>query len=153
MSLDIMPDQSEEQLFQQIHSQIKEDRKKAIKNILKGLAPERYILFLLEQSKINPDDAGASISTDAIRTLTANCKHFTFKVNGTLPLEKAFVTGGGVSIKEIEPKTMQSKLMNRLFFCGEVLDIYGYTGGYNITSALVTGRVAGLHAGESIQQD
>ncbi|MBA5791138.1 NAD(P)/FAD-dependent oxidoreductase, partial [Escherichia coli] len=60
-------------------------------------------------------------------------KDFTFEVNGTLDFEKAFVTGGGVSVKEIKPKEMQSKLMEGLFFCGEILDINGYTGGYNIT--------------------
>ncbi|CAC7018320.1 NAD(P)/FAD-dependent oxidoreductase [Staphylococcus aureus] len=74
-------------------------------------------------------------------------KGFVFKVNGTLPIDKAFVTGGGVSLKEIQPKTMMSKLVPGLFLCGEVLDIHGYTGGYNITSALVTGHVAGLYAG------
>ncbi len=57
-------------------------------------------------------------------------------------LKKAFVTGGGVSVKEINPKEMSSKFTNGLYFCGEVLDIHGYTGGYNITSALVTGRIA-----------
>ena len=151
MSLDVLPDKQQEQLFQELYALVKEESKKAIKNIFKGIVPERYLLFLLEQSKINPDDVGASIAADKIRQFAANCKQFQFKVNGTLPLEKAFVTGGGVSIKEIEPKTMQSKKMKRLFFCGEVLDIYGYTGGYNITSALVTGRVAGLSAGEIIK--
>ena len=63
-----------------------------------------------------------------------------------MPLEKAFVTGGGVSVKEIEPQTMGSKLMNGLYFCGEILDVHGYTGGYNITSAFVTGRLAGTNA-------
>ena len=71
-------------------------------------------------------------------------------VHGTQPLEKAFVTGGGVSIKEIEPKTMASKQKAGLYFCGEILDIHGYTGGYNITSALVTGKVAGMSAAKSI---
>ncbi|WP_180536600.1 NAD(P)/FAD-dependent oxidoreductase, partial [Staphylococcus haemolyticus] len=75
-------------------------------------------------------------------------KAFTLKVNGTLPIDKAFVTGGGVSLKEIWPKTMMSKLQPGLFLCGEVLDIHGYTGGYNITSALVTGHVAGYEAGK-----
>lgn len=56
------------------------------------------------------------------------------------------MTGGGVSVKEIVPKEMQSKLMPGLFFCGEILDINGYTGGYNITCALVTGRLAGVNA-------
>jgi predicted flavoprotein YhiN len=68
------------------------------------------------------------------------------EVNGTLPIEKAFVTGGGVHIKEIEPKTMQSKIMQGLYFCGEILDIHGYTGGYNITAASCTGYVAGKSA-------
>lgn len=75
-----------------------------------------------------------------------SCKQFLIKVNGTLALEKAFVTGGGVSVKEIEPQTMASKLMEGLYFCGEILDVHGYTGGYNITSALVTGRLAGTNA-------
>jgi hypothetical protein len=75
------------------------------------------------------------------------------KVNGTLPLEKAFVTGGGVSVKEIEPQTMGSKIMNGLFFCGEILDVHGYTGGYNITSALVTGRLAGTNAALSAKNN
>ena len=65
-----------------------------------------------------------------------------------VPIEKAFVTGGGVHIKEIEPKTMQSKLMEGLYFCGEILDIHGYTGGYNITAASCTGYVAGKSAAE-----
>ena len=68
-------------------------------------------------------------------------KEFTVNVNGTQSIEKAFVTGGGVSVKEINPKEMSSKFTNGLYFCGEVLDIHGYTGGYNITSALVTGRI------------
>ena len=67
-------------------------------------------------------------------------------VYGTQPIEKAFVTGGGVSTKEIDPKTMGSKIKNGLYFCGEILDVHGYTGGYNITSALVTGRIAGDNA-------
>ncbi len=63
-------------------------------------------------------------------------------MNGTLPIDKAFVTGGGVSLKINLPKTMMSKLVPGLFLCGEVLDIHGYTGGYNITSALVQVHVA-----------
>ena len=72
--------------------------------------------------------------------------NFRFKVNGSLPIEKGFVTGGGVHLKEVNPKSLQSKLTQGLYFCGEVLDIHGYTGGYNITAAFVTGYVAGMHA-------
>lgn len=73
-------------------------------------------------------------------------KQFRFRAVGTKSIEEAFVTGGGVNLKEINPKTMESKLMPGLFFCGEVLDIHGYTGGYNITAAFSTGYTAGMHA-------
>jgi predicted Rossmann fold flavoprotein len=146
MVLDALPDHSEECLFQEIIKWINADPKKIIKNTLKGLLQERYLLFLLEQSGIDPNAQGAMIGNEKLRTFSKNCKCFTFTVNGTLPLEKAFVTGGGVSVKEIEPQTMASKLTDGLYFCGEILDIHGYTGGYNITSALVTGRLAGMNA-------
>ncbi|MFP3427657.1 NAD(P)/FAD-dependent oxidoreductase, partial [Pseudoalteromonas sp. SIMBA_162] len=80
----------------------------------------------------------AEISQEKIRSFAHELVSFEMDVHGTLPLEKAFVTGGGVSVKEIEPKTMASKKKVGLYFCGEILDIHGYTGGYNITSALVT---------------
>jgi predicted Rossmann fold flavoprotein len=146
MSIDALPDQNKEELFQQIASLCKAEPKKAIKNVIKGLLPERYVLFLLEQSGIDPQTPAGTVSHEAIRTFVHHCKQFTFHVHGTLPLEKAFVTGGGVSVKEIHPKTMASKKMEGLYFCGEILDIHGYTGGYNITAALVTGRLAGINA-------
>lgn len=148
LSLDAIPELKEEALFQDVLSRIKTDPKKAIKNSLKGFLPERYLFFLLEHNMIDPSEQGASISHEKLRNFIKNCKQFSIKVNGTLPLEKAFVTGGGVSVKEIEPQTMASKKINGLYFCGEILDIHGYTGGYNITSALVTGRLAGLNAGK-----
>ncbi|NRD76178.1 NAD(P)/FAD-dependent oxidoreductase [Bacillus sp. BRMEA1] len=146
VSLDALPEQTEEKLFQDITKLIKMEPKKIIKNTLKGLLPERYLLFLLEQSEIDPAEQSGGISHEKIRLLSRNCKQFQFTVNGTLSIEKAFVTGGGVSVKEVDPKTMGSKLMPGLYFCGEILDIHGYTGGYNITSALVTGRLAGTNA-------
>jgi predicted Rossmann fold flavoprotein len=145
MSLDALPDKKEEDVFQEITNLVKSEPKKSIKNTLKGLLPERYLLFLIEENGIDPSAQGGMISNEKIRSFSKSCKQFTMKVNGTLPLEKAFVTGGGVSVKEIEPQTMGSKLMDGLYFCGEILDIHGYTGGYNITSALVTGRLAGTN--------
>ncbi len=146
MSLDALPDKREEEIFQEIVRLVKSEPKKSIKNTLKGLLPERYLLFLLEQNGIDPSEQGGMISNEKIRSFSKSCKQFLINVNGTLPLEKAFVTGGGVSVKEIEPQTMGSKLMDGLYFCGEILDVHGYTGGYNITSALVTGRLAGTNA-------
>jgi predicted Rossmann fold flavoprotein len=147
MSLDVLPHQKEEEIFQAILKMTKEEPKKALKNLLKGFLPERYLLFLLEKNAIDPLVTASNLSHENIRGFAKDCKQFQFKVNGTLAIEKAFVTGGGVSVKEIHPKEMESKIMSGLFFCGEILDIHGYTGGYNITSALVTGRLAGINAG------
>ncbi|MFT4414930.1 NAD(P)/FAD-dependent oxidoreductase [Fredinandcohnia humi] len=152
VSIDALPQMNVEEIFQHILKVTKEEPKKAIKNILKGFLPERYLLFLLEKNKIDPQVTFANLSHEHIRSFAKDCKQFQFYVNGTLPIEKAFVTGGGVSVKEIHPKEMESKLMQGLFFCGEILDIHGYTGGYNITSALVTGRLAGENAGRKARK-
>lgn len=146
MKLDVLPEKNQEDIFQEVMKCIKTDPKKAIKNTLKGLLPERYLHFLLEKSGIDLQEQGTVIAHDKIRRFAELCKDFQFTVYGTQPLEKAFVTGGGVSIKEIHPKEMASKVMDGLYFCGEILDIHGYTGGYNITSALVTGKLAGQNA-------
>jgi predicted Rossmann fold flavoprotein len=146
VSIDALPDKTEEQAFQHIVKMLKEEPKKAVKNIIKGLIPERYLLFLLDESKIDEAITYDHLPNESLRQFVRYVKGFSFKVNGTLPIEKAFVTGGGVSTKEINPKEMSSKLMNGLYFCGEILDIHGYTGGYNITAALVTGRIAGSNA-------
>lgn len=148
MQLDVFPDEKENEVQARIKSLIKETPDKLVKNSLRGIIEERYLNFILEQAGVAEDTTGHHISNQQILTLAQLFKGFTFTVNGTLPIEKAFVTGGGVSIKEIEPHTMMSKITPGLFLCGEVLDIHGYTGGYNITRALVTGRVSGINAGQ-----
>lgn len=146
MKIDVLPDMNEEEVFQQLNTTLKEDPKKALKNALKGIAPERWLLFLFEQADMDANEPANTFSAEKIRKLANLLKSFQMRVNGTQPIEKAFVTGGGVSVKEIEPKTMASRKLDGLYFCGEILDIHGYTGGYNITSALVTGRLAGMNA-------
>ncbi len=149
MHLDVIPDKPEKEILQWMKNQIKTHPKKAFKNSVKGIVPERFMEYLLVKYDVTDEQKCANISNEIINDLVYDIKHFTFEVNGSLPIEKAFVTGGGVSIKEIIPNQMQSKVMDRLFFCGEILDIHGYTGGYNITSALVTGRLAGMNAAKA----
>ncbi|MFZ3589374.1 NAD(P)/FAD-dependent oxidoreductase [Bacillus sp. DJP31] len=149
MRIDAVPNQSEESLFQEVVNLLKEDPNKALKNVLKGLVPERYLLFLLQQNELDEQVTFHHIPHDKLRSFVKSCKQLSFFVDGTLSIEKAFVTGGGISVKEINPKEMSSKLVNGLYFCGEILDIHGYTGGYNITAALVTGRLAGMTAGKN----
>jgi predicted Rossmann fold flavoprotein len=146
ISIDTKPNLHEEVVFQEIVKIAKEDSKKSVKNGLKGYLPERYLLFLLERAEIDIEQQLSQVSHEKLRVFANLVKRFMIKVNGTLSVEKAFITGGGVSVKEIEPKTMASKLVPNLFFCGEILDVHGYTGGYNITVALVTGRIAGMNA-------
>jgi predicted Rossmann fold flavoprotein len=148
MKIDSLPSMNEEQVFQLLNTTVKEDPKKQVNNSLKGIVPERWLFFLFDRAGIEQSDIGATMSADKLRALAKLLKAFTMTVNGSQPMEKAFVTGGGVSVKEIVPKTMASRKKNGLYFCGEILDIHGYTGGYNITSALVTGRIAGMNAGE-----
>ncbi len=150
MSVDLLPHKSGEEVFQELRAIAKENEKKAVKNSLKGYLTERLLHFFLERSSIDPNETFANVSNEKLRHLASLIKNFTFKVNGTLSIDKAFVTGGGVSVKEINPKTMESKLMSGLFFCGEVLDIHGYTGGFNITVAFSTGYTAGKGAAEGV---
>lgn len=147
MQIDAFPQLTTDALEQEIRGLLNAAPDKYVKNSLHGLIEERYLQFMIDCAEIDEDLTAHHISNTQINTLVALFKGFTFKVNGTLPIDKAFVTGGGVRLKEIQPKTMMSKLVPGLFLCGEVLDIHGYTGGYNITSALVTGHVAGLNAG------
>ncbi|MFC0137401.1 aminoacetone oxidase family FAD-binding enzyme [Staphylococcus petrasii] len=147
MQLDVFPDIKQNELEQKIKKMLNEVPDKYVKNSLRGLIEERYLLFMLEQAGIDEETTYHHLSNQQLTRFVECLKGFTFTVNGTLPIDKAFVTGGGVSLKEIWPKTMMSKIQPGLFLCGEVLDIHGYTGGYNITSALVTGHVAGQEAG------
>lgn len=144
--LDALPDKNEEKLVQNLLVTMEENPKKSFKNVIKGIVPERLLNYILAQNNVTDEQKCANVSKETVRSIVHTIKNFHFHVHGSLPLEKAFVTGGGVSIKEIVPNTMQSKLMHGLYFCGEILDIHGYTGGYNITSALVTGRLAGMNA-------
>lgn len=146
MKLDALPHMKENVVTEKLHSYQKNDGSKSIKNVLKTLLPERYAIFLLEYLHIESQLTIKSLNKNQIENIVNVVKNFRFHVHGTQALEKAFVTGGGVSTKEVYPKTMESKFMEGLFFAGEILDINGYTGGFNITAAFATGYVAGYHA-------
>lgn len=146
MSLNLFPDRSTEALAEQIRNIRLDEPKKSAKNALHALMPERLLVFLLQRAGMAEDKPMHQMSNAELQTFAMLCRRFDFWVSGTRPLEEAFVTGGGVRLKEIDPKTCGSKLMKGLFFCGEILDIHGYTGGYNITAAFATGYTAGMAA-------
>ena len=135
LSLDLLPTTSS----QELKDFLEEHREKAIKNSLKALLPERLADFLAQGF---PEKA-KQLTPPQTEELIQKIKELPIPVTGKMSLAKSFVTKGGVSLKEINPKTLESKLVPGLHFAGEVLDINAHTGGFNITSALCTGWVAG----------
>ncbi|MFD1776403.1 NAD(P)/FAD-dependent oxidoreductase [Paenibacillus rhizophilus] len=146
LSIDLFPDMRPNETEAQLQDKLEAESKKAVRNALKGLLPERLIPLLLSKAGIDGDLTGPHLSKSSLAALAALMKRMPVLAHGTRPLEEAFVTGGGIHLKEVDPGTMQSKLMPGLYFCGEILDIHGYTGGYNITAAFSTGYTAGMHA-------
>lgn len=146
VALDCFPDLSEEELTKQIQATLT-DTKKVLKNALQTFLPERMLHFYLEKLDI-ADLPANQLTDDQLAAIVDLWKNFPIQIVKTFPLEKSFVTGGGIHLKEINPKTMESKMMPGLFFGGELIDINGYTGGFNITAAFCTGHSAGKHAAE-----
>ena len=149
MEIDFFPEFSPGQLRHNLDEHVNKQKDKSIQNTLKQQLENRLVEFMFKHLNLDTTMTGHNFDNDSKNKILTFLKSFQFKVNGTQSIEKSFVTGGGVNLKEINPKTMESKFVNGLHFAGEVLDIHGYTGGYNITSALVTGYVAGLHSLEN----
>ena len=138
LTLDSLPLYSKEQLTEILE----ENREKSLKNVLKAYLPERLAEFFAQDL---PEKV-KQLSPKEVDAVLTKVKELPIPVTGKMSLAKSFVTKGGVSLKEINPKTLESKLVPGLHFAGEVLDINAHTGGFNITSALCTGWVAGsLH--------
>lgn len=144
LTLDCFPEKSAKELLEDINERGTASTKQ-LKNSLTGFLPERLLLFFLEKVGIS-DHPYNQTSKEQLEDFAAYCKNWTFTANKTFGLEKSFVTGGGVELKEINPKELASKKIPGMYFAGEVLDVNGYTGGYNITTAFCTGYVAGTNA-------
>ena len=96
-------------------------------------------------SGINPDTKVNQITKIERKTLVELLKNFSFEIKSKGKIEEAIITDGGIAVKEINPKTMESKLVNGLFFAGEIIDVHGYTGGFNLQIAFSTGYTAGMN--------
>ncbi|NYS33496.1 NAD(P)/FAD-dependent oxidoreductase [Streptococcus danieliae] len=136
LELDLLPDHSQADLAKLLEA----NRDKQAKTVFKGLLPERLALFLLKDLADLPIK---QILKADLEQLLTTVKGLQIPVTGKMSLAKSFVTKGGVDLKEINPKTLESKLVPGLHFAGEVMDINAHTGGFNITSALASGWVAG----------
>lgn len=146
LKIDLFPDETSDRLIQQFQSILAQQAKKTIKNALRGKIPERLIPIMLQKADIQEDLTYSHLSKKQFGELINLVKGFPLRITGTLSIEEAFVTGGGVSTKEIDPKTFASKIIHGLFFAGEVMDVHAHTGGYNITVAFSSGYIAGKAA-------
>ena len=142
--IDLKPALTEEQLDLRIRRDFEEEKNKEFKNSLFKLLPNKMIDFIIEKSNINPNKKVNEITKEERRNLVKLLKNIEFTIKNTRPVEEAIITAGGINVKEINPSTMESKLVKDLYFAGEVIDVDAYTGGFNLQIAYSTGYTAGL---------
>ncbi|MCD8222205.1 MAG: NAD(P)/FAD-dependent oxidoreductase [Clostridiales bacterium] len=143
LSIDCKPALSEEQLDARILRDFEEVKNRQFKNSLSHLLPSRMIPVVVDRSGIDPEKKVNEISREERRRLAQIIKDFRMTLTGMRGYSEAIVTQGGVSVREINPSTMESKLVNNLYFAGEVLDLDAVTGGFNLQIAWSTGHLAG----------
>ena len=141
--IDLKPALSTEELDLRIRRDFEEIKNKEFKNSLEKLLPKKMIQAVLDLSGIDINKKVNSITKEERLRLVELLKNFEINIDGFRPVEEAIVTAGGISIKEINPKTMESKLVKGLYFAGEIIDVDAYTGGFNLQIAYSTGYTAG----------
>ena len=141
--IDIKPALYIEKLDERILRDFSTEKNKMFKNSLDALLPKKMIDTIVELSNINPNKKVNEITKKERENLVNLLKKFAITIKGFRPIEEAIVTAGGVTIKEINPKTMESKIINGLYFAGEIIDVDAYTGGFNLQIAYSTGYTAG----------
>lgn len=146
LSIDLQPSTQSQQLAEGLQSAFDRHGSRSILNILEELAPGRVATLVLDNAGVHPDTKAGQVSAGQREAISRTLKDLRFNIRGTRPLAEAMVTAGGVSLSEVDPRTMESKLVKELYFCGEVLDIDADTGGFNLQAAFSTGFLAGESA-------
>ena len=141
--IDLKPALTEEKLNDRILRDFEDFKNKNFKNSLDKLLPQKLIPVIIERSGINPDKQVNSITKQERTQIVKLLKEFEVTIKNFRRIEDGIITAGGISIKEVNPKTMESKLISGLYFAGEILDVDSYTGGFNLQIAYSTGFVAG----------
>jgi hypothetical protein len=144
--IDLKPGLTVEQLNARFLREFTANAKKGIKNVMRSLLPIKLIDLFLELAKIDPHKKANQVTQGERETLVALLKGWRLTIIGTRPIEEGMVTQGGVSLKNINPRTMESRLVKGLYFCGEMIDIDADTGGFNLQAAFSTGYLAGESA-------
>lgn len=144
--IDLKPGLSEEKLNERLCRDLAKNSRRQFKNSLNELLPKKIIRPLVELSGIDKDKPSNQVNRQERNALLHLLKHLELTIIATRSIAEAIVTAGGVDVREINPRTMESRLIKGLFFAGEVLDVDGYTGGYNLQAAFSTGFLAGSSA-------
>ena len=142
--IDLKPALTEEKLEERVLRDFSQEKNKQFKNSLDKLLPQKMIPVIIERSLIAPNKQVNEITKEERKKLVKLLKNFELTIKSFRPIEEAIITSGGVSVKEINPKTMQSKIVEGLYFAGEIIDVNSYTGGFNLQIAYSTGYTAGL---------
>ena len=143
--IDLKPALDEQQLDERILRDFEEFKNKSFKNSLDKLLPKKLIPVIVELSKIEPDKKIHDITKQERMTLVKLIKNLTLTLTGLRGFNEAIITQGGVSVKQINPTTMESKLVKNVYFVGEVIDVDAVTGGFNLQIAWSTAYAAGTH--------
>ena len=141
--IDLKPALTEEKLNERILRDFQVYKNKMFKNSLEKLLPQKLIPIVIEKSRIDSDKKVNEITKVERKNLIKILKNFELEISGFRPIDEAIITSGGIDIKEINPKTMESKLVKGLYFAGEIIDVDSYTGGFNLQIAYSTGYTAG----------
>lgn len=148
IQIDLKPALTEEQLDDRILRDFKEMKNKQFKHALDKLLPQKMIPVVIKESQIPEEKRVNEVTREERRKLINILKRYELTIKGFRPVEEAIITSGGVNIKEINPKTMESKIVKGLYFAGEIIDVDSYTGGFNLQIAYSTGYTAGMHVGD-----
>lgn len=146
LKIDLKPALDSSTLDQRLVREFSLNNTKNIGSVMTSLVPKSMVNIILSRASVRKDKKCCEITKTERQNIVTVLKNFTFKIKKLRPLEEAIVTSGGVEVSEINPKTMESKLVKGLFFAGEVLDVDAFTGGFNLQVAFSTGYLAGKNA-------
>ena len=145
LRIDLKPALSFEKLDDRILRDFEQEKNKQFKNSLDKLLPQKLIPVIVKETGINSKKQINEITKNERIKLVQTLKTFEITIRGFRPIEEAIITSGGITTKEINPKTMESKIVKGLYFAGEIIDVDAYTGGFNLQIAYSTGYTAGLN--------
>lgn len=149
IEIDLKPALDEQKLENRLLREFSENPNRELAGVIGGMLPRSMVPVFLERCSLSGRMKNNSITKEQRKAILYLLKHFDIEIEGSRPIEEAIVTSGGISVREINPKTMESKILRGLYFAGEIIDVDAYTGGFNLQIAWATGYCAGKASAES----